>query len=318
VRQQYQGSMEELESSNEELRSLNEEIHSSNEELQSTNEELESSREELQSLNEELGTVNSELYGKIQELSEAYGTITSVLDSTQIAILFVDNQLMVKRFTREASRLINLIDSDIGRPIDHISHHLDYGDLSKMIHRVLETMIPVEDEVRTKDGHWYRIRIMVYRTTENVIEGAVVTFINIDAQKEAQARIEEMSRQELQEEREFSRSIVDTIRESLLVLDKDYRVVSANRSFCETFKLAAEETEGKTLFELGEGQWDIEELRRLLDRVNAEGKSFDDYRIDHTFDSIGLKRMVLNARILREDSKERILLAIEDVTERQH
>ncbi len=318
VRQQYQGGMEELESSNEELRSLNEEIHSSNEELQSTNEELESSREELQSLNEELATVNSELQSKIQELAEAYGTITSVLDSTQIAILFLDNRLSVKRFTREASRLINLIDSDVGRPIDHVSHHLEYGDLTKKIRRVLDTLAPFEDDVRTEDGHWYRMRIMVYRTAENIIQGAVVTFVNIDSQKEAQARIEEMRAKDLQEERQFSRSIVDTVRESLLVLDKDYRIVSANRSFYETFKVAAEETEGKTLFELGGGRWDIEEFRELLTGLRAEGKPFDDYRIDHTFDTIGLKRMVVNARILRQGSKEKmkILVAIEDVTER--
>lgn len=295
----------ELESSNEELRSLNEEIHSSNEELQSINEELESSREELQSLNEELATVNSELHSKIQELSEAYGTITSVLDSTQIAILFVDNDLRVKRFTSEAARLINLIDSDVGRPIDHISHHLDYGDLSKRIRRVLETLAPFDDDVRTKEGHWYRMRIMVYRTDGNVIEGAVLTFINIDAQKKAQAHIEEMSRKELQAERKFSRSIVDTVRESLLVLDKDYRVVTANRSFYESFKLTAEETEGRTLFKLGEGQWDIPELRRLLDRISAEGKPFDDYRIVHTFKAIGLKRMALNARVFRDEEEER-------------
>jgi two-component system CheB/CheR fusion protein len=187
VRQQYQGSMEELESSNEELRSLNEEIHSSNEELQSTNEELESSREELQSLNEELATVNSELHSKIEELGESYRTITNVLDSTQIAILFLDNEMRVKRFTREASRLINLIDSDIGRPIDHISHHLEYEGLTKKIQQVLDSLAFFEDNVRTKDGHWYRMRIMIYCTTENVIEGAVITFVNIDAQKETQA-----------------------------------------------------------------------------------------------------------------------------------
>jgi two-component system, chemotaxis family, CheB/CheR fusion protein len=319
VRQQYQGSMEELESSNEELRSLNEEMQSSNEELQSSNEELESSREELQSLNEELGTVNSELHGKIEELAEAYGTITNVLDSTQIAVLFLDNEFQVKRFTREASRLINLIGSDVGRPIEHISHHLDYGDFTNRLRRVLETLAPFEDDVRTKDGHWYRMRIMVYRTAENVIEGAVVTFVNIDAQKQAQAEIEEMSQRELQAERRFCRSIVDTVRESLLVLDKDYRIVSANRSFYETFKLAAEETEGRTLFKLGEGQWDIPELRRLLDRISAEGKPFDDYRMDHTFKAIGLKRMALNARVLRDEEEERtkILLAIENVTERR-
>jgi two-component system CheB/CheR fusion protein len=319
VRQQYQGSMEELESSNEELRSLNEEIHSSNEELQSTNEELESSREELQSLNEELATVNSELHSKIEELGESYRTITNALDSTQIAVLFLDNHLRVKRFTRQASRLINLIESDIGRPIDHISHHLEYEGLTNKVQQVLDNLASFEDDVRTKDGHWYRMRIMIYRTPENVIDGTVVTFVNIDPQKQAQVRIEEMSEKELVAERKFSRSIVDTVRESLLVLDRDFQVLSANRSFYETFGVSAEETSGKTLFELGEAQWDIEELRKLLDSVRAEGETFDDYRIDHTFATIGSKKMVLNARILREDSKEKtkILLAIEDVTERE-
>ncbi|MCF8145494.1 MAG: PAS domain-containing protein [Deltaproteobacteria bacterium] len=191
VQEQYQGSLEELESSNEELRSVNEELHSSNEELQSTNEELESSREELQSLNEELSTVNSELHSKIQELAESYGTITAVLDSTHIAILFLDRDLRVKRFTNEAAKLINLIDSDVGRPIDHISHNLECDRFTEKIHQVLETLTPVEDDVRTRDGHWYRMRIMVYRTREHVIDGAVATFFNIDAQKKAQAEIEE-------------------------------------------------------------------------------------------------------------------------------
>lgn len=319
VRQQYQGSMEELESSNEELRSLNEEIHSSNEELQSANEELESSREELQSLNEELSTVNSELHSKIEELDNAYGTITSVLDSTHIAILFLDNNLNVKRFTSEASRLITLIESDVGRPIEHISHHLEYGDLTAKIRRVLDTLSPFEDDVRTKEGHWYRMRIAVHRTPENLIEGAVVTFVNIDPQKKAQAQIEEMGNKELAAERQFWRNIVDSVRESLLVLDKDYRIVSANRSFYDTFGLSARQTTGKSLFKLADGQWDIQELRELLDQVRSEGKTFDDYRLDHDFDVVGMKKMVLNATVLHGDGEERtgILLAIENVTERR-
>jgi len=184
VRQDYMGTLEELQASNEELRSTNEEMHSSNEELQSTNEELESSREELQSLNEELSTVNAELHSKIEELAEAYGSITDVLNSTQIAILFLENDLSVKRFTGEAARLINLIDTDAGRPIEHIAHNLKYEKFGERVREVLKSLSSFEDDVETRDGHRYRMRIMAFRTRENVIEGVVITFINIDGQKQ--------------------------------------------------------------------------------------------------------------------------------------
>jgi two-component system CheB/CheR fusion protein len=309
VRQEYQGSMEELQSSNEELRSANEEIQSSNEELQSANEELESSREELQSLNEELSTVNSELNSKTEDLSKAYESITNVLDSTQIAILFLTRNLTVKRFTSGAAGLFNLIESDIGRPIEHISHNLTDLNFGEKARRVLDDLTPFEDDIRTKDGHWYRMRIMVHRTGENVIEGTVATLVNIDVQKQAQAEIERRNA-------EFAESIVNTIRESLLVLDVNFRVDRANRSFYETFKLTPERVKGRSLFELGEGQWDIGKLRDLLTRIVSEGTGFENYRIEHPFKTLGLKRMLLNARILRHDGTEtvKILLAIEDIT----
>jgi two-component system, chemotaxis family, CheB/CheR fusion protein len=137
VNQDYRGALEELEASNEELKSLNEEMHSSNEELQSTNEELESSREELQSLNEELSTVNSELHNKIGELNDSFNAITHVLNSTRIAIVFLDTELKVRRFTKEAATLINLIDTDVGRPIDHIAHNLNFENLAQTTREVL-------------------------------------------------------------------------------------------------------------------------------------------------------------------------------------
>jgi two-component system, chemotaxis family, CheB/CheR fusion protein len=165
-------------------------MHSSNEELQSTNEELESSKEELQSLNEELSTVNNELYGKIEEVQDAYDSITDVLNSTRIAIIFTDMQLRVKRFTAEAARLINLIDTDAGRPLDHISHNLQYENLTQQVRRVVKRQSALEEEVRTKQGQWYRMSIMVHRRGGGAIEGAVLTFINIDAQKTAQADLE--------------------------------------------------------------------------------------------------------------------------------
>ncbi|MBS3733053.1 MAG: PAS domain-containing protein, partial [Desulfobacterales bacterium] len=192
LREDYRSTVEELETTNEELKSSNEELYSSNEELQSTNEELESSREELESLNEELSTVNNELHNKITETEEAYGKITEVLNNTGIAIVFLDNELNVRRFTNEANRLINLIDKDVGRPIEHISHNLEYDRLIQNIRQVLKHLSPVEEEIRTRDGHWYRMRIMAHRTGKNIIEGVVLTFINIDPQKQAQNEMEKL------------------------------------------------------------------------------------------------------------------------------
>jgi two-component system CheB/CheR fusion protein len=317
TQQDYRSALEELETSNEELKSVNEEIQSANEELQSTNEELESSREELQSLNEELTTVNAELHEKIVELSDAYSTITDVLNSTRVAILVLDNDLLVRRFTTEARNVINLIEADIGRPISDISTNLDYDGLDQDFRNVIESLAPKEKEVRTKDGHWHLMRIIPYRTKDNRLDGVVVTFINIDAQKDAQTRVEQLSKDAVLSAMRYAENIVDTVRESLLVLDTDFRVISANRSFYDSFRVSAEETEGKSIFELGDRQWNIPRLRELLERISGVHSSFEDFEVEHTFPRVGHKIMLLNARRLRMESEgtEKILLAIEDVTE---
>jgi two-component system CheB/CheR fusion protein len=184
-----QSTHEELESSNEELKSSNEEMQSVNEELQSTNEELETSKEELQSVNEELATVNTELQTKVVDLSRANSDMNNLLAGTGIATVFVDFQLRILRFTPTASAIINLIPSDVGRPVAHIvSNLLGYTTLVADTQAVLATLIPKEAEVQTLDGQWYKLCIMPYRTLDNVIEGAVITFVNIsDAVKTRQA-----------------------------------------------------------------------------------------------------------------------------------
>ena len=316
LRQDYRSAMEELQTSNEELRSSNEELHSSNEELQSTNEELESSREELQSLNEELNTVNSELNGKVSELREAYNAINAVLNNTRIAIVFLDTDLRVTRFTPEATQLLNLIDSDVGRPLDHITHNLERDGLGRSVREVLRDLSPVDEEVRDQDGHWYRMRILVYRPEEPVIEGVVLTFINIDAQKEAQEELREMGERSVRSARQYAASIVDTVREGLLVLDGEMRVVTANRSFYRTFGTGPDETEGRPLFELQGGAWDTPELRSLLQETLEQDRTFEGYRVERDFPEVGPRRLVLNARTLRDDREERrVLLAVEDRTE---
>ena len=171
---------EELETTNEELKSSNEEMQSVNEELQSTNEELETSKEEMQSINEELSTVNAELQTKVHDLSRANNDMNNLLAGTGIATVFVDHSLRIKRFTPAASEIINLILTDVGRPVAHIVNNLvGYDSLLADVQAVLKTLIPKEAEVQTANGKCYTLRVLPYRTLDNVIEGAVMTFVEI-------------------------------------------------------------------------------------------------------------------------------------------
>jgi two-component system, chemotaxis family, CheB/CheR fusion protein len=183
---------EEMQSSNEELRSSNEELQSTNEELQSTNEEMETSKEELQSVNEELATINAELEAKVSDLSRAENDMKNLLASTGIGTVFVDLTLRIQRFTPSATEILNLIESDIGRRVGDLTSRLpSYDRLDEDIETVLETLVPLEVEVQTRSGGWYLLRIRPYRTLENVIEGAVITFTDVSELREARATLRE-------------------------------------------------------------------------------------------------------------------------------
>ncbi|MFW5985581.1 MAG: chemotaxis protein CheB [Halanaerobiaceae bacterium] len=183
--QSLQNTVEELQTTNEELRSSNEELQSVNEELQSTNEELETSKEELQSLNEELKTVNSELEEKVEALEQTNTDMNNLLSGTGIGTVFLDLDLRILRFTPSAKEFINLIDSDTGRPVNHIASNLrNYDELAKDTQEVLDTLVPKEIEVQNQKGDWYMLRIQPYRTENNVIKGAVITFIDISEKKQ--------------------------------------------------------------------------------------------------------------------------------------
>jgi len=187
-----QSTHEELESSNEELKSSNEEMQSVNEELQSTNEELETSKEELQSVNEELSTVNNELNVKVDDLSRLNNDMNNLLAGTGIATVFVDHKSRILRFTPTASQLINLIASDVGRPVGHIvSNLVGYSSLVADTQHVLDTLVPKDVQVQTTDGAWFTLRIRPYRTLDNVIEGAVITFSDITELKRVELALEQ-------------------------------------------------------------------------------------------------------------------------------
>jgi two-component system, chemotaxis family, CheB/CheR fusion protein len=218
-----QTSNEELETSNEELKSSNEEMQSVNEELQSTNEELETSKEELQSVNEELATINTEMQQKVADLSRANNDMNNLLAGTGIGTIFVDHQLRIMRFTPSASQVINLILSDVGRPVGHIVSNLaGYHSLVADIAAVLETLVPQEMEVQAKTGEWYSLRIRPYRTLENVIEGAVITFVDITERKRLQASL-----RELEADRRLAVMVRDS-NDAITVQDVEGRILAWN------------------------------------------------------------------------------------------
>jgi two-component sensor histidine kinase/PAS domain-containing protein len=194
TKEYLQTTTEELESSNEELKSANEELMSMNEELQSSNEELETSKEELQSVNEELETVNAELASKVEELGRLNADLQNLLESTQIAVLFLDRGMRVRRFTPVAKEIFHLIDSDLGRSITDINARVVAVDLAKEVEGVLATLAPVEHEVTLRDGQkTYQMRLLPYRTPGDVIDGVVATFVDVTRMQKVQGEIDALN-----------------------------------------------------------------------------------------------------------------------------
>ena len=302
-----QTTIEEVETSNEELKSSNEELQSTNEELQSANEELETSKEELQSLNEELITVNAELQGKIEDLSRANDDVKNLLDSTKIATIFLDSQLCIRRFTPEATKIINLIQSDVGRPVSHIVSNLEQDTLSRDAQEVLDSLVSKGGPVRTKDGRWYLNQVIPYRTLDNLIDGVVVTFTDISEQKIAESILAAKN---------LAEGIVETVGDPLVALDGNLRVIAANTAFYRLFQTVADATVGQCFYDLGNGQWNIPKLRELLEQILPKNSKVDNFIVDHAFPRIGLKKMTINALRIHHEGigTETILLTIKNIT----
>ncbi|MCH4565571.1 PAS domain-containing protein [Halomonas sp. EGI 63088] len=291
---------EELQSMNEELQSMNEEHQSMNEEHQSSNEELEAAKEEVESLNQELRSVNAELRNRVDNLTEVNDDLKNLLDSSHLATLFLDEALNIKRFTPAVQVLIAVRPTDIGRPLSELTTKLRYDTLLADAEAVLDTLVPKEVKVQTQSGHWYLLRIQPYRSTRNVIRGVVCTFQDIQV-AQGVARGEA-----------FFRAVVDTVREPLLVLDSDLRVVSANDGFYRTFPLTPEAVEGNSLFDLADGQWDNPELRACLLEVLPRQQAFCDFELSVAVGDPEPAHLWLNARRLElEEGTAMILLAMD-------
>ncbi len=217
MREVMQNSLEEVQTSQEELRSTNEELQSTNEELQSTNEELTTSKEEMQSLNEELQTVNAELQAKVDDYSRVNNDMKNLLNSTEIATLFLDKELNIRRFTLQATKIFKLIKSDIGRPFTDQTSDLNYAELADDAREVLRTLVFIQKEVPALDGRWFLVRIMPYRTFDDRIDGLVITFINISEQKRTEQKLLESDKK--------NRILLSATTEVKIVLADDSTVI---------------------------------------------------------------------------------------------
>ena len=307
AKDQIKGLIEDHEATLEEYRSANEEVLSSNEELQSLNEEMETAKEELQSTNEELRTLNEELQTRNSELATANDDLSNLFSNASVPILMVSNDLSIRRFTPQAQSLLNLTPADIGRKVSEIHSSLRGVELTEFASEVISSVSPRETEVQGNDGVWYLMRVRAYKTSTHHIGGAVFVFQNIDLLKRS-----------LEESRSYTVTLIESAREPILVLDSNLRVITANNSFYRTFLVEPSQTEGGFVYELGDGQWDIQELRNLLENILPEQARIDNFEVTANFPQIGTKVMRLNARRIESQMrKEAILLAIEDITEQR-
>ncbi|MDD5578550.1 MAG: chemotaxis protein CheB [Methylobacter sp.] len=308
IKESLRASVEELQTANEKLKASNEELQSTNEELQSSNEELETSKEEMQSLNEELNTVNSELQNKVEMLSHANNDLQNLLNSTDIATIFLDTDLKIRRYTQPVKNLIKIIDSDIGRPLGDLTSTLKYDHLLEDAKGVLEALAAKVAEVESAKGEWYLLRILPYRTVENMIDGLVITFIDISRIKKAELKADLA---------DVTTSIVNTILQPLLVLDDRFHIVSANPAFTQAFNTANENLTGQSLFTIHGAAWDSNQLHTHLSETLMRNTAFDKFYYDTEFPGLGKKQLIINGRILKQlkGSATLILLSIDETTE---
>ena len=305
AREYLQTITEQHDAANEELKCANEEVLSSNEELQSTNEQLGTAKEELQSTNEELQTLNEELQTRNIELNQLNNDLTNLLASVKVPILMLGNDLRVRRFNAAAAELLQLKPLMVGRPVLSIDSTLILRDLESLLMEVIDKVTQKEMEVRDHDGRWFSLRLHPYRTSDNRIEGVILAMVDIDDLKRAQEIL-----------LDYVAAMVDTVRAPLLVLNGDLRVNTANDAFCQTFHVSKAETENHLIYDLGNGQWNIPELRRSLSEILSGKTVLKDFEVAKGFPGIGRRMMLLNARRLEpKTGVAMILLSIEDITE---
>jgi two-component system CheB/CheR fusion protein len=228
--------------------------------------------------------------------------MNNLFNSTEIATVFVDNDIKIRRFTKEATKLIKLIKSDVGRPLSDIVSNLKYPRLEDDILEVIDTITSKNFELETDASEWYQTKIIPYKTSTNVIDGAVITFTNISQRKK-----------QTTDALKLAETIIETARDPILILDKDIKIFSANSSFYEMYKVKPEDTLGKSFFNIGEGQWDIPALRKLIDEILPENTKIKGYIVEENFPTIGTKKIIVNAGQIYHQGIKMILMAMNEV-----
>jgi len=280
------------------------ELRAANEEAQAGNEELETAQEELESANEELNTLNEELKISNVEFSHVNRDLANLLESISIPLVMVGRDLRIRRFTRAMEPMLNLIASDVGRSVTDLQPRMELPDLRGLLLDAMEGGNRKPRDVRDAHGRWYSLRILPSVGPDGKTDGAVLMLIDVDAAKRGL---------------DFAEAIVETVREPLVILDQNLQVMKANRAFYDTFRAARQDTEGHLIYDLGNGQWNIPQLRELLENILPAHSTFRDFEVTHEFEHVGRKVMLLNAsEIFNPNAQARtILLAIEDATDRK-
>ncbi len=299
---------QELQHTQHRLQATIEQMESSLEELQSTNEEATANKEEMQSMNEELLTLNTQYHAKTEESAQIASDLKNLLDATEIAVIFLDNDLVIRRFTPPVSRIISLVPGDVGRPLAHFASSLRYEHLLRDVRQVLDRLTSVEVNVQTIGQQWYTMRVLPYCSLDNYIDGAVITFTDITALKRLEAQ--------LQETAEFTKSLQETVLQPVVALDAELRVYLANQAFAQAFGTTAAELHGQPLALANGGAWNqpalLAQLAQLVDPADP-ADHFNDLLLTADFAGLGRRRTALYGRLLLHQGQPtgRVLLGVQ-------
>lgn len=334
LREQLQAIVEEYDSSNEEMKAANEELQSINEEYRSATEELETSKEELQSVNEELQTVNNELKNKLEEISRAHSDLENLMGSTEIATLFLNRELKIQRFTPGISDVLNVMSSDRGRPISHLTHKLAYNELVQDAEKVLKDLVPVEREVEGEKGRWYLVRHRPYRTVDDEIDGVVITFINITEIRMAQKAQEQMNETLEVQVRSRTRQLNETNKQlsqanvlfdtlfhanpipTTLLRAADSVFMNVNDTFLQSYGFKREDILGRTPDEINFRLTLTPKQESALQARLQKERQVRDFEVGVILPSGERKTILASMQRITVDNTEATLTAFVDITER--
>jgi two-component system, chemotaxis family, CheB/CheR fusion protein len=302
TRKTLEAIIEQQEATNEELRTSNEVAEIFNQELETAKEELMATNEELMVTNEDLTASNDEREHRNRELEEAHNDLGNLLTSVDIPMVMVTRDMRIRLFTAVAQNLLNLIPSDVGRPLTDLHFKIELPDLDKMVREVIDSLEPKEVEVQDRDQRWWSVRVRPYKTKRQKIDGAVIAFVDIHILK--------LHSEEMHQGLEFAKAVAETLGHPVIVLDNDLRITVANRSFCRTFRLKPGQVIQRRIYDLDGGRWNIPRLRELMEQILQRKREHINFEVESDFSRVGRMRIRCNARQLDYAPENQILLAM--------